>query len=226
MGRFGRYLRWAIILLVVGFIATYGLVLGAAEYFQGKGLDPAKQAKADVIIVVSAGLARDEPVLDDFSKARVQAGVALWQAGVAPRLLMSGGPSPSTGLHLAEAMKREAILRGAPEWAISVEGNSISTFENARFTQEVARAEGWRNAVIVSDDFHLLRAWALYDYWGGDDGLSIEALAAAHGRGDAGPMRAIAALGRETLALPYNVMKIAAQSALDMVGAGDGRIIQ
>ncbi len=215
-----------LILAVVGFVAVFAIVAGAAEYFQSKGLEPARAEKADVIIVLSAGLSRDDPALDDFSKARVAAGVELWRAGVAPTLLMSGGPSPSTGLHLAEALKREAIALGAPEWSILVEGNSISTFENARFTQEVARSERWSRAVIVSDDFHLLRAWALFDYWGGDDGLEIAALAPAHGRGDAGFPRAVMALARETLALPYNVMKIAAQSGLDLFGAGEGRVIQ
>ena len=226
MGTIGKAIRWLAVLGVIGFVLVFGLVAGAAEYFQSRGLDDARAERADVIIVLSAGLSRGEPVLDDFSKARVAAGVELWREGVAPRLLMSGGPDLSTGLHLAEALKREAIQLGALERAILVEGNSVSTFENARFTQDVARSEGWRRAVIVSDDFHLLRAWALFTYWDGEGGLEVAALAPAHGRGDAGMRQALLALGRETLALPYNVLKIIAQSALDVAGLGAERLVQ
>ena len=42
--------------------------------------------------------------------------------------------------------------------------------------------DGQANVVIVTDDFHLLRAWTLFSFWRGPSGFEIVALAPADGR--------------------------------------------
>lgn len=213
-----RPLKALAALALLGVVACVSTVVVAQQYFDSRGHSHIALGSADVIIVVSAGLTRDQAALDPFSRARVETGVQLLQAGVAPKLLMSGGYDPRLQQHLAEEMKQYAISVGAPEGLVLVEGNSLSTFENARFTLRVAREEQWERAVVVSDDFHLLRAWALFAFWGDGDDFDVVALAPADGLRRAGWSAALYAMGRETLALPYNVMKMAAQISVDAAG--------
>lgn len=227
MGRGVR--RWFFRLFWLGLAALLvcaAVTVGATTYFASRGVGHIERGSADVIIVLSAGVSRDSVQLDDYSRARVEAGVDLWRRGVAPEILMSGGPDLRVGIHLAEAMKRYAISLGAPEPLVLVEGNSISTFENARFTLDVARDQNWRRAVVVTDDFHLLRAWTLFQFWSREDDVEIVALAAADGRARAGAASSVAILARETLAYPWNVLKIVGQLALDAVGHGDDGMIR
>ena len=221
-----RVLKYLIYLGIAGFVAVFLLVIGAAFYFSSKGIDDISRGQGDVIIVLSAGVDRDAVELDPFSKARVATGVQLWRKGAARWLLMSGGLDPTTGQHVAEEMKLHAISLGAPESVILVEGNSISTFENARFTLDVARQERWRKAIVVTDDFHLLRAYTLFQFWRQEGDVEIVALAAADGRSQAGILRASWILVRETLAIPFNVMKMTGQVALEAMGGGEKGVIR
>jgi uncharacterized SAM-binding protein YcdF (DUF218 family) len=51
-----------------------------------------------------------------------------------------------------------AVQHGVPPQAIVVEERSLSTEENAIQAAALLRAQGWTEAVLVSDDFHLWRA--------------------------------------------------------------------
>ncbi|MEL6980520.1 MAG: YdcF family protein [Pseudomonadota bacterium] len=221
-----RALRALLLLAVVGFIAVFALVRGSAYYFTSQAPDAIAADSADVIIVLSAGLGRDGVGLDPFTQARLERGIGLWRDGAAPLLLMSGGVDLTTGLHLSENMKLAAMELGVSRRAILVEGRSISTFENARFTLDVAQQEGWRRAIIVTDDFHMLRAWTLFEFWRGEADLEIIALAAARGRRDVGFARGAMVLLRETLAYPFNVVKIIGQLGLEALGRGEERTIR
>lgn len=223
--RWSARLLW---LLIIGVLATFALVRGSAYYFASQGADHVAEDAADVIIVLSAGLDSDSAELDPYNRARVERAIELWNRGVAPFILMSGGVHPSTGLHMAEQMKRHALLAGVPDRAVLVEGVSISTFENARFTLAVTRDEGWESAVVVSDDFHLLRAWALFSFWRQPEDLAITALVAADGRArrSAEAMEVVRVWGRETFAYPFNVMKVVGQLGLEAIGRGEDRSIR
>lgn len=221
-----RALRRLLWVILIFFVAVFVLVRGSAYYFAGQPETAIGIDSADVIIVLSAGLTRDTVEIDPFTTARVEKAVSLWAEGAAPVILMSGGRDLNTGLFLSERMKLYAMELGAPRQAILVEGRSVSTFENARFALDVARQEGWRSAIVVTDDFHLLRAWTLFEFWRLPSDMEVAALAAAEGRQAAGWWASIASFMRETLAVPFNVAKIIGQSALEMVGLGQDRTIR
>ncbi|HVK78540.1 MAG TPA: YdcF family protein [Kofleriaceae bacterium] len=116
--------------------------------------DPLDDAPAAAIVVLGAPLARDGG-LSAVVAERVAGGVALWQRGLAPRLIVTGGP---TGARRAEAevMAEAALAAGVPLDAIVVEPRARSTAENAR---EVARLVGPGAAVwLVTQPFHGRRA--------------------------------------------------------------------
>ena len=99
-------------------------------------------------------------------RARVEAAVALWRRGLAPRLLMSGGRAPSGHIE-AKVMRDLAIRLGVPPSVISVESQSSDTIENARLSMAIlCRDEAppcYPAVIVVTSPYHLRRAGYLFD---------------------------------------------------------------
>lgn len=111
----------------------------------------------DAIIVLGARVLPDGTPSEALV-ARVERGVQLFQQGLAPRLLISGGGSGETS---EAAMGRALALRaGVPEAACLIETKSGSTFANALHSAELLRPLGVTRVFVVTDDFHAYRAVA------------------------------------------------------------------
>ncbi|MCC6332702.1 MAG: YdcF family protein [Myxococcales bacterium] len=95
----------------------------------------------------------------DALKDRVQVGVRLLESGHASALLFSGG-SPDARPTEALVAHRLALAAGAPPAQCLTETKSRSTFENAREVAAVLRRRGEREVIVITCDFHLLRAAA------------------------------------------------------------------
>lgn len=118
----------------------------------------------DVIIVLGAKQLPDGapgPVIE----RRMAEAIRLWQAGRAPYLLLSGGVT-TTATPEAETMAALARAAGVPDTALHLETRSTRTLENAVFSIKAMRAQGWRDAVLVTDDFHMRRALYCFDSFG------------------------------------------------------------
>lgn len=221
-------MRWvferlvALGLIAFAVLAVY--VLAATHLFAWRGDAAAREARADVIVVLSAGF-NNLGELDHMSAARTDMGVSLWRAGVAPEIIMSGGVDAELGLIMAEHMAARAIAAGVPAEAVHAETRSVSTFENARFVLEIAREKGWRTAVLLTDDFHIARGALLFWWW--DPGeLEVVALAASDGTAEMDWEWRQYMLFRETLAYPFNAVKLIGQMALNAMGRGDERVVR
>nr|AYM52271.1 hypothetical protein [Stigmatella aurantiaca Sg a15] len=149
--------RWGAprrLLLVVGGVLTCG-VFGLAWRVDRFGQQD-RAAPADVLVVLGARVLPGG-VPSGALFARVEKAVALYQQGVAPRLLFSGG----LGVHPpseAQVMRALAVRLGVPTEACILEEQSHSTEQNARYSAELLRALGAQRVVVVSDPYHLLRA--------------------------------------------------------------------
>jgi uncharacterized SAM-binding protein YcdF (DUF218 family) len=105
-------------------------------------------SRAEVLVVLGAAL-RADGGLGPALAERVEAGVAAWKAGRAPRLLMTGAVE-------AEAMKRCAVELGVPSGVILVEIRALTTRENALFSAEIL---GLGTAVlVVTQRYHRARS--------------------------------------------------------------------
>jgi uncharacterized SAM-binding protein YcdF (DUF218 family) len=125
---------------------------------------------ADAIVVL--GCALDEnggptPALE----RRTRHGIALYRAGTAPLLVLSGGGHPRPE---AAAMVEIARAAGVPEAALLLEDRSRNTFENAAFTVPLLAERGATRVVVVSDFYHLPRARLMFRL----AGLAVAAAAA------------------------------------------------
>jgi uncharacterized SAM-binding protein YcdF (DUF218 family) len=115
-------------------------------------------APADAIGVFGAAEydGRPSPVF----RARLDHAVDLYRHGIAPLIVTLGGAG---GDQYSEgSVGREYLMsQGVPEQAIIAETESRNTEESARRIAVIARANGLKRLVIVSDGTHLFRIHAI-----------------------------------------------------------------
>ncbi|MBF0136635.1 MAG: YdcF family protein [Magnetococcus sp. DMHC-1] len=117
----------------------------------------------DVIIVLGGAVK-----MPDFPRLEVELGEAsdrvlyalrLYQAGRAPRILLSGGGFPEP-----EAAAMASLLQtwGVPAEALMLETKSLSTRENALQSQQIMNRFGLHKAILVTSALHMPRALATF----------------------------------------------------------------
>jgi uncharacterized SAM-binding protein YcdF (DUF218 family) len=115
-------------------------------------------APADAICVFGAAEydGRPSPVF----RARLDHALELYRRGMAPLIITLGGPG---GDQYTEGLVGARYLesRGVSEQDIIAETQSTNTEESARRVAVIARANGFRRLVIVSDGTHLFRIHAI-----------------------------------------------------------------
>ena len=119
---------------------------------QGNQDDP---RPADAIVVL--GAAQYNGVPSPIYRARVDHAIDLFEEGLAPALVMTGGKLPGDKTTEAEAGRRYAISKGVPEDAILVEDHGRTTLESLRTVSRILTERGLHSAVFVSDRTHMLR---------------------------------------------------------------------
>ena len=89
-------------------------------------------------------------------RERVLEGVREYKAGVAPRLIMTGGPAHN---HFVEAhtMAQFAASQGVPASDIFEEGQAQNTIQNIYYSSQIMHQHGWSSAEVVSSPYHLGR---------------------------------------------------------------------
>lgn len=111
---------------------------------------------SDVLVVLGARVLPGG-VPSGSLQARVEKAVELYQRGLAPRLIFSGGVGVNPPSE-AQVMRALAVQLGVPAAACILEEQSHSTEQNARYSAELLRSMGARRVLVVSDPYHLLRA--------------------------------------------------------------------
>lgn len=115
---------------------------------------------ADAIVVLGSRVypgGRPGPAL----ARRADHAATLYEDGLAPAVICTGGlgPFPPTE---AEAACARVEASGIPAGAIFLETRAHSTEENALYTAEIMRAQGWETAIISTDGYHAFRAVLLF----------------------------------------------------------------
>lgn len=110
--------------------------------------------RSDVIAVLGASLHDGVPA--PLLAARLDHAKDLYDAGVAPRVVVVGGAAPGERLTEAEGGQRYLAQRGVPEVVALGEGRD--TLESLRALYSTLQQQGWRSAVLVTDPWHSLRA--------------------------------------------------------------------
>lgn len=111
--------------------------------------------KADAVVVLGAAQynGRPSPVLT----ARLEHALALYKAGVAPRIVVTGGRQPGDRYTEATAGYEWLRARDVPDQAILKEVQGRTTYQSLAAVDVVLDRQKLQKVVLVSDDYHALR---------------------------------------------------------------------
>ena len=136
-----------------------GILTGlACAYVAWPNCQPTGQA--DAIVVLGSAVWPGERPSPSLAR-RIGHGIALWQAGLAPVLVPSGGVGRYPPAE-AEVMARVARAGGVPDSALLLDLEATSTSESAENLRALAETRGWRRLILVSEPYHLRRASLLF----------------------------------------------------------------
>lgn len=129
-------------------------IIGSALWFDAQD---GPLPRADAILVLGAGMDADG-TLHASTLKRVEAGVALFHAGAAPMLVMTGGRLRDDAPSAGEQMAKHAAGLGVPETALIFEAASMSTLQNALLTRPLLEQAGIGRVILVTEGFHMARS--------------------------------------------------------------------
>ncbi len=160
--------RWSRV--VIGVFAVIVLYFGfsLAQVVQAGRTDD--RDPVDVIVVLGAAQYDGRPSLQ--LQARLDHAVTLWEADVAPLVMVTGGKQPADRFTEAEASRRYLVDRGVPDDAILMEDIGRTTYESLESAARILAAAGLDDVVLVSDPFHMKRSQLIASGFGLDARVS------------------------------------------------------
>jgi uncharacterized SAM-binding protein YcdF (DUF218 family) len=123
---------------------------------------------ADVILVLGCNIIGPDGGPTTCISARSAHAAELYEQGLAPRIIATGGPTEGTTTEsevLTEALESE----GVPPDAIIQESRALNTIQNMTYSQAIMREHGWKSAILVTEPFHIKRATLIAR----DDGMTV-----------------------------------------------------
>ena len=156
-----------IIVLCLAVLGTISLfIVNGIVKSAGKGHiltveEAAKLEDVDCIIVLGCQV-RDDGSLSDMLRDRLMRALELYNAGAAPKLLMSGDHGREDYDEVG-AMKQYAIDNGVPSKSIFMDHAGFSTYETVYRAKEIFKAD---KVIIVTQEYHLYRALYIAEQFG------------------------------------------------------------
>ena len=150
-----RTLRRAIVgLALLMFLAPplLGASLVVAVYRQAR-TDQTRPVDAIVVLGTAQFNGRPGPVL----RARLDRALAVYEAGYAPVVVVTGGKRQGDAFTEAEASRDYLIERGVPPAAILMENEGRDSWQSMRAVARIAADRDLARVLLVSDGFHLFR---------------------------------------------------------------------
>ncbi len=153
-----RLLRGVLITVIVAWLVS------AASVLLWGARDRARASDAIVVLGAAQYVGRPSPVL----RARLDHALDLWQRGLAPRLIFTGGTGLGDTTSEAAVSRIYALKHGVPDTAILMENEGRTTRESLAAVSAIMHARQMRTAILVSDPFHMLRLRILSTQYGVD----------------------------------------------------------
>ena len=152
MGRFAR-----VIGLLVSISLMYGCINVAQVWWVGRS-DQARAVDAIVVLGVAQYDGRPSPQL----QARLDHALALWQKGLSPLVITTGGNQPGDRFTEAET-SANYLMEGSADVAVPTdsivqENTGSTTRESLIEVSKIMQARGLRSVLIVTDPYHSLRS--------------------------------------------------------------------
>ncbi len=177
--------------LVVAALAVLYVGVTFVQVWQASRGDEAQQADAIIVLGAAQYDGRPSPVL----AARLDHAVALYEQGLAPLVVVTGGRQPGDRFTEAGASALYLQEQGVPGTAIERETTSTSSWESLAAAARFLREDGITDVVLVSDPYHAFRIDAIADE------LGLIAHVSPTGTSPIGGFDELRHLGRETIAV-------------------------
>jgi uncharacterized SAM-binding protein YcdF (DUF218 family) len=168
--------RWLRITLLAAFLAIFlggnkWVAAGLLRPLEWQHLPPEPLPEAPVIVLLG-GMTRSldypqQPVpgLNEAGE-RLLYTAWLYQQGVAPNILVSGGTLGGSTTSEAAEMSWALNLMSVPDEAIWREEISLNTYENAIYTREILDEHGIDEIVLVTSAVHMPRSVMIFENQG------------------------------------------------------------
>jgi len=157
-----------LVLLLCGAVVWSGLATAVflkEEFAQEPG-------PADCVIVLGARVMPNGSLSTALLR-RVEKALEVYEAGLAPAIIVCGAQGSDEPVDEATAMKEYLVSRGVPEEDVFADPDSRNTRENLANARAIMRENGMESAIVVTNAYHVARAKAI----AGD--LGIQALGAS-----------------------------------------------
>jgi uncharacterized SAM-binding protein YcdF (DUF218 family) len=157
-----RQRPWLLFLLAGAGVFLLFLGVTGFRIVGAAGETPAHKADAIVVFGAAEYAGRPSPVY----KARLDHGFDLFQRGMAPVLITTGGAGQDLDFSEGGVGRDYLLRRGIPEQSLIAETQSSDTAQSAGRVANIMRANGMRSCIAVSDAYHVFRIRALLDHEG------------------------------------------------------------
>jgi uncharacterized SAM-binding protein YcdF (DUF218 family) len=157
---FGRLVRAALTASLVVLLASIGSFLCLCWQINDTGSQDLAQA-ADAIIVLGARVTTNGEPGPDL-RSRTLHGVRLYQQGLAPTFICTGGYQDDR-LSAASVACNLAVYLGVPAEQVLLADGSMTTGEDALSAGRLAKKHRLQTALLVSHPLHLERASILFE---------------------------------------------------------------
>jgi len=160
--------RRVLVLSLLALVAAFLLFLGITglRIVSAAGESTARNADAIVIFGAAEYAGRPSPVY----KARLDHGFDLFQRGMAPVVITTGGAGEDPDFNEGAVGRDYLIRRGIPEEKLIAETQSSDTARSATRVAVIMRANGMHTCIAVSDAYHVFRIRSLLEH----EGVQVE----------------------------------------------------
>lgn len=156
MSKIMKIVLW---ITLIGFI-TISVTAFKVIYFG----ESSKPKKSDCIIVLGCQVYGSTP--SPFLIWRTEHALKLYNQGYGKYIIVSGGQGIGEDISEAEAMKQYLVSKGVDASKVLVEDKSGSTMANLINSQVIMKEKGFKTTVIVSNKYHLKRAFLIANQQG------------------------------------------------------------
>jgi SanA protein len=211
-----RHLVWAGLgLALTGAVALAGanaLVLARTHGDVHSSADDLAPAQ---VAIVPGALVRSDGRMSAMLRDRVDAAIALYQAGTVDRILVSGDHH-RLGYDEPDTMRDAALAAGVPPEAIFTDYAGFDTWSTMVRAKKVFDVD---SAIVVTQGFHVARAVDLGDA----AGLDIQGLAVGGGYGRKGKESSVREVVARVKGLQQATLRPAVLLGPELPITGDGR---
>jgi uncharacterized SAM-binding protein YcdF (DUF218 family) len=153
---------WPMLLLAAAGALLVFLGITGSRIVRAAAEVPAR--KADVIAIFGAAEYAGHP--SPVFRARLDHGYELFQKGLAPVVITTGGSAQDPDFSEGGVGKDYLLRRGIPEQAVIAETQGSDTAQSAERVANIMRTNGMHSCIAVSDVYHVFRIRALLEHEG------------------------------------------------------------